>query len=89
MNTIFERYGHSVRSKQYTKKTNAKHAMKAEISLKTISFSDSAKRLAFSAGLRPNYANRCLFFDVIWKMAMVTSVDTIDSSHRKRFVLRI
>ena len=32
------------------KKTNAKHAVKAEISMKTISCEDSAKRSAFSAG---------------------------------------
>ena len=32
------------------KKLNAKHALKAEISIKTISFSDSAKPSAFSAG---------------------------------------
>ena len=48
MITVLVRYGLSVRTKQYTKKNpNAKHAVKAEIS---ISFIDSAKRLAFSAG---------------------------------------
>ena len=36
--------------KQYTKKTNAKYAVKADISMKTKSFNDSAKRSAFSAG---------------------------------------
>ena len=50
MNTVLVRYGHSVCTKQYTKNLNAKHAVKAEISMKTISFSDSVKRLAFSAG---------------------------------------
>ena len=50
MNTILLRYGYSVRTKQYTKSPNAKHAVKPEISMKTISFSDSAKRSAFSAG---------------------------------------
>ena len=50
MDTILVRYGHSVRTKQYTKNPNAKYAVKAEISMKTTSFSDSAKRLAFSAG---------------------------------------
>ena len=49
MITVLERYGHSLRTKQYTKKTNAKYAVKAEISMKTISFNDSAKRSAFSA----------------------------------------
>ena len=42
MNTILVRYGHSVRKKQYTKNPNAIYAVKAEISMKTISFSDSA-----------------------------------------------
>ena len=50
MDTISVQYGHSVRTKQYTKNQNAKYAVKAEISMKTISFSDSAKRSAFSAG---------------------------------------
>ena len=34
----------------YKKNPNAKYAVKAEISMKTISFNDSAKRSAFSAG---------------------------------------
>ena len=38
MNTVLERYGHSVRTKQFTKNLNAKHAEKAEISMKMISF---------------------------------------------------
>ena len=43
--------------KQYTKKkTSAKYAVKAEISMKTKSFNDSAKRSIFSAGLLPNKA---------------------------------
>ena len=50
MNTVLVRYGHSLRTKQYTKNPNAKYAVKAEILMKTISFSDSAKRSAFSAG---------------------------------------
>ena len=50
MNTVLVRYGHSVRKEQYTKNLNAKHAVKAEILMKTKSFNDSAKRLAFSAG---------------------------------------
>ena len=62
MNTHFVHYGHSVRTKQYTKHPNAKHAVKAEISMKTILFSDSAKRSAFSTGLRPNDATSvCLW----------------------------
>ena len=36
------------------KKTNEKYEVKAEISMETISLKDSAKRLAFSAGQRPN-----------------------------------
>ena len=35
--------------KQYTKNQNAKHPVKAEISMKMISFSYSGKGLAFSA----------------------------------------
>ena len=50
MNTVIVRYGHSVRTKQYTKKKpNGKYEVKAEISMKTISFKDSAKHSAFSA----------------------------------------
>ena len=48
MNTVLVQYGHSVRTKQYTKNPNAKYAVKAEISMKTISFNNSAKRSAFS-----------------------------------------
>ena len=44
------RCGHSVRTKQYTENLNEKHALTAEISMKTISCNDSAKRSAFSAG---------------------------------------
>ena len=50
MNTVLVQYGHSLRTKQYTKNPNAKYAVKSEISMKTISFNDSAKRSAFSAG---------------------------------------
>ena len=50
MNTVLVRYGHSLCTKQNTKKPNAKYSVKAEISMKTISFNDSAKRSAFSAG---------------------------------------
>ena len=45
MNTVLVQYGHSVRTKQYTKQ-NARHAVKAEISMNMISFNDSAKRSA-------------------------------------------
>ena len=50
MNTLLVQYDHSFRTKQYTKNPNAKYAAKAEISMKTISFKDSAIRSAFSAG---------------------------------------
>ena len=36
MNTALVQYGHSVRTKQYTKNPNAKYAVKAEISMKTL-----------------------------------------------------
>ena len=42
MNTVLVRYGYYVRTKRYEKKkTNAKHAVKAEISMKTKSLSSS------------------------------------------------
>ena len=50
MNTVFVRYGQSIRKKQYTKNPNARYALKAEISMKTKSFNNSAKPLAFFAG---------------------------------------
>ena len=50
MNTVLVRHGHSLCTKQYTKNPNAKYAVKAEIAMKTISFNDSAKLSAFSAG---------------------------------------
>ena len=44
MNTVLVRYGHSVCTKQYTKENpNAKHEVKAEISMKTILFNVSTK----------------------------------------------
>ena len=49
MDTILVQYRHSSRTKQYTKNPNAKYAVKAEIWIKTVSFSDSAKPSAFSA----------------------------------------
>ena len=48
MNTVLARYGHPVHTKQYTKNPNAKYAVKAEISMKTISFNDSAFSILFS-----------------------------------------
>ena len=50
MNTVLVRYNHSVLKKQYTKNPNAKYAVKAEISMKTKLFNDSAKHSAFSTG---------------------------------------
>ena len=47
MNTVLVRYGHSLCTKQYTKNPNAKYAVEAEISMKTISFNVSAKRSVF------------------------------------------
>ena len=44
MNTVLAQYGHPVRTKQHTKNPNIKHAVKAEISMKTISLNYSAKR---------------------------------------------
>ena len=40
MNTVLVRYGHSLRTKQYTKHPNAKYTVKAKISMKMISFND-------------------------------------------------
>ena len=61
INTVLVRYGLSVRTKQYTKNPNGKYEVKAEISMKAISFKDSAKCSAFSAGWRPNDAEKRLF----------------------------
>ena len=36
MNTDLVQYGHPVGTKQYTKNLNAKHAVKAEISMKIV-----------------------------------------------------
>ena len=49
MNTVLVQYGHFVGTNQYTNNPNAKYAVKAEISMKTI-FNNSSKRSAFSAG---------------------------------------
>ena len=90
MNTFLVRYGHSVRKKkQYTKKTNVKYAVKAEISMKTKSFNDSAKRSAFSSRLAAKWRQMAFVYDVIGNMAIATSVEAKgDSSHYKRWVLR-
>ena len=48
MNTVSVQYGHSVCTKHILKNLNAKHAVKAEISMKTKSFNGSAKCSAFS-----------------------------------------
>ena len=62
MNTVLVRYGHSRRTKQYTINPNAKYAVKAEISMKTISFNNSAKRSAFPpASGRMTPINVCLW----------------------------
>ena len=50
MNTVLVRYSHPVRTKQYTKNPNAKHAVKAEKSMKMISINDLAKPSSFSSG---------------------------------------
>ena len=52
MNAVFVRCSHYARTKQYTKSPNAKkkNEVKAEISTKTISFHDSAKRSVFYVG---------------------------------------
>ena len=85
MNTVLVIYGHSVRTKQNTKKQNAKYAVKAEISMKTIMFNDSAKRSAFSQMSRIAF-----FYDVIGNMAIATSVDARGNlRHRKRPMLRL
>ena len=79
MNTVLVRYGHSVLTKQYTKNPNTKHAVKTEISMKTISFSDSVKLSAFSAGLRPNDADKGLFMTSygIWRWQQALTPEAI------------
>ena len=50
MKTVLVRYGHSVRTKQYTKKPERKIRSESRDIDEKISFNDSAKRSAFSAG---------------------------------------
>ena len=47
MNTVLVRYGHTLRTKQYTKNPNAKYAVKAKISMKTMSWGGGAMYLLF------------------------------------------
>ena len=65
------------------KNLNAKHAVKTEISMKTISINDSAKRSVISPASGPMTPNS--IYDVVGNMAIATNVDTRGySSHRKR-----
>ena len=52
MNTVLVRYGRSVRKKKYTTNPNTKYSVKAEISMKTKLFNDSAKHSTFFCRLR-------------------------------------
>ena len=89
MNTVLVRYDHSVRTKQYTKNPNAKHAKKAEISMKTILFSDLGETFSIFLRLAAEWRRQAFVYDVIGNMAMTTSVDARgDPSNRKRWVLR-
>ena len=89
MDTILVRYGHSSRTKQYTKNPNAKYAVKA----KDIDENDIVQWLGETFDifrrLAAEWRRQAFVYDVIGNMAMATSVDARgDSSHRKWWVLR-
>ena len=89
--TVLVWYGPSVHTKQYTKNPNAKHAVKAEISMKTISFNDSiCKTFSIFRQLIDEWRQIVFVYDVIGNMAIAKlSVDARgDSIHRTRQVLR-
>ena len=89
MNTVLVRYGHSLRTKQYTKKNE--HKIRSES--RDIDENDIIQRLGETVGIFCLVAaewRRLMFvYDVIGNMAIATSVDARgNSSHRKRRVLR-
>ena len=89
MNTVLVRYGHSLRTKQYTKNPKAKYAVKAEISMKTISFNYLGETFGIFRRQAAEWRRLMFVFDIIGNMAIATSVDARgDSSHRKRRVLK-
>ena len=89
MNSVLVRYGHSLRTKQYTKKTKRKIRSES----RDINENDIVRWLGETLGIFRRLAAewRWLMFvyDVIENMAIETSVDARgDSSNRKRRVLR-
>ena len=61
MNAVLVRYDHPFRTKQYTKKSKHKHAVKAKISMKKILFNIWAKRAAFPASGRVSPNTVCVW----------------------------
>ena len=89
MNTVLVQYGHSLHTKQYTKKP--KHKIRSES--RYIDENDIVQLHGETFGIFRRLAaewHRIAFvYDVIGKMAIATSVDARgDSSHRKKRVLR-
>ena len=89
MNTVLVRYGHSLRTKHYTKKTERKIRSES----RDIDENDIVQWLGEMFGIFRRLAaewRRLMFvYDVIGNMTIATSVDARgDSSHHKRRVLR-
>ena len=84
MNTVLVRYGHSLRTKQYTKKPERKIRSES----RDVDENDIVKWLGETFGIFRRLAaewRRLMFvYDVIGNMAIATSVDARgDSSHNK------
>ena len=77
MNTVLVRYGHSVRTKQYTKNPNAKYAVKAEISMKTISFKWLGETFCIFRRLAAEWRRLMFVYDVIENMAIALTPEAI------------
>ena len=93
MNTVVVWYGHPVRTKQYTKNMNAKHAVKADISFFDIVENDIVQWLGAMVGtfrqLAAKWRRIAFVYDVIGNMVITTSVDARGNlSHRKIWLLQ-
>ena len=84
MNTVLVRYGHSLHTKQYTKKPNAKYTVKAA----DIDENDIIQWLSETFGifrrLEAEWRRLMFVYNIIGNMAIATSVDARgDSSHAR------
>ena len=89
MNAVLVRYGHSVRTKQYTKIPKRK----TQSERRDINENDIVQWLGEAFGiflrLAAEWRQQGFVYDVIGNMGMATSADVRgDSSRRKRLVLR-